>query len=136
VALANYAAFVDRWLRRARAGTPPLTDRKIYALSGVSTSTLSRWRNAQGTQLPEIEKVRAFCRVVGAPVDEALAALGLTDEPAEATPEAPLPADVQIILRRLADPNTPESEREFIRLSLQMLADRAAASGKARPEAS
>lgn len=128
MARARYAAFVDRSMRRARENG--LSDRKIASLSGLSTATLHRWRNAQGKELPEIEKVRRFCHAVEASLDEALQALGLTDSAPTATPEAPLPRDVQTILRRLSDPNTPETEREFIRRSLEMLADRVSSDGR------
>ncbi|WP_143232261.1 XRE family transcriptional regulator [Actinoplanes regularis] len=130
VALARWAEFVNRALRSVR---PALSDRKIYELSGISTSTLSRWRNAKGTQLPEIDRVKVFCRVVGASLTEAMAVLGMTDDDPQATPEAPLPPDVQIILRKLADPSTPEADRDFIRQSLEMLADRARSVGKTKP---
>ncbi|WIM97801.1 helix-turn-helix transcriptional regulator [Actinoplanes oblitus] len=140
VALANWALFVDRWLRAVRShDLPPaqrLTDRKIYELSGISTSTLSRWRNAKGTQLPELDRVQAFCRVVGAPIDDAMAALGLTREPPQATPEMPVPADVQIILRKLVDPNTSAADRAFIVQSLQVLANHVRATAHRKPEAS
>lgn len=128
VARARYAAFVDRSMRIARENG--LSDRKVAALSGLSTATLHRWRNAQGKELPEIEKVRTFCEAVGASLDDAMAALGLTGDGPTPTPEPPLPREVQVILRRLNDPNTPEIERQFIRQSLEMLADRAAANAR------
>lgn len=128
VARARWAAYVDRAMRQARQNG--LTNRKIAALTGLSTGTLHRWRTADGIELPEIEKVRVFCQVVEADLNEALNALGLTDSPPAPTPEPPLPRDVQIILRRLADPHTPDAEREFIRRSLEMLADRIGAEGR------
>jgi hypothetical protein len=117
VARARFAVFVDRALENARAAG--LTDRAIQRESGVAT-----WRAAEGRGLPELPKVRAFCTATGASVDEAMRALGMTDEAPAATPEPPLPRDVRIILRKLADPSTPDTEREFIRMTLQMLAER------------
>lgn len=124
VARAHFATFVDRALDNARLAG--LTDREIARRSGVATSTFHRWRTAQGRGLPELPKVRAFCDVTGASIDEAMRVLGMTDAAPTPTPEPPMPRDVRIIMRRLADPNTPEPEREFIRQSLAMLAERAA----------
>lgn len=101
-----------------------MTDRKIYKASGVASSTFHRWRLGQGTELPQISKVRAFCSATGASIDDAMKALGMTDAAHEPTPEPPLPNDVRIILRRLADPNTPEVQKQLIRMTLQMLAER------------
>lgn len=126
VTRARFSAFVERTLEAARARG--MTDRGIARESKVAASTFHRWRNGRWSEPPQLDKVRAFCAATGASLDEALAALGMTEKAPAATPEPPLPRDVRIILRRLADPNTPESEREFIRMSLQMLAGRAAAS--------
>jgi hypothetical protein len=122
VARARFAQFVARALDNARAGG--MTDREIQRQSGVATSTFHRWRHAQGRGLPELPKVRAFCAATGASVEEAMRVLGMTDEAPIATPKPPLPREVRVILRKLADPTTPETEREFIRMTLQMLAER------------
>jgi hypothetical protein len=124
VARARFAVFVDRALESARLAG--MTDREIQRVSGVATSTFHRWRQQQGRGLPELPKVRAFCEATGASIDEAMRVLGMTDSAPEPTPEPPLPRDVRIIMRRLADPNTPEREKDFIRQSLAMLAERAA----------
>jgi transcriptional regulator with XRE-family HTH domain len=133
VARARFAVFVERALIDARAHGA--TDRSIARDSGVATSTFHRWRLGQGESLPKLPKVRAFCEATGASIDEAMRVLGMTDEGPGPTPEPPLPRDVRIIMRRLADPNTPEAERDFIRMSLQMLAARASASTRAEERA-
>jgi hypothetical protein len=122
VARARFADFVDRALKIARDNG--MTDRKISALSGVATSTFHRWRTGEIKGLPKLPQVRAFCEAVGASVDEAMRVLGMTDLAPIPTPEPPLPRDVRIILRKLADPNASEIDKQFIRLSLQMLASR------------
>lgn len=123
VARARFAVFVERALEGARLRG--MTDREIQRVSGVATSTFHRWRQQQGRGLPELPKVRAFCEATGASVEEAMRVLGMTDAAPEPTPEPPLPRDVRIILRRLADPNTSDADRQFIRMTLQMLAERA-----------
>lgn len=130
VARARFATFVDRALEGARA--QGLTDREVQRRSGVATSTFHRWRTAQGRGLPELSKVRAFCDATGASTEEAMRVLGMTDGGPQPTPEPPLPRDIKLILRRLADPNTPDEEVRFIRMTLQMLAERIP--GEARRE--
>lgn len=124
VARAKFAAAVDRALRQARGRG--LTDKQIYAKTGVSTSTFHRWRTQQISELPDLDKVRGFFRALDANVDEALAAFGMSESIAPApTAEPPLPEDVRIILRKLADPNIPEDRKAVIRAMLQMLAEQA-----------
>jgi hypothetical protein len=132
VARARFAAFVDRALDNARA--QGLTDREIQRRSGVATSTFHRWRSAEGRSLPKLPQVRAFVGAVGASLDEAMRVLGMTDAEPEPTAEPPLPRDVRVILRRLADPNTSEEERKFIRMTLAMLAERTPARPADRSE--
>lgn len=124
VARARFAAWVDRALRQARAND--LTDRKIFELSGVSTSTFHRWRTQQAKTLPKLDKVKAFAGATGASIEDAMQALGMTDSTPQPTPEPPLPPEIRLIMRRLADPNTSEDEKDFIRKSLQLLAGHAA----------
>jgi transcriptional regulator with XRE-family HTH domain len=123
VARDRFALFVKRALDDARARG--MTDREIARVSGVATSTFHRWRTAEARGLPELPKVRAFCQAVGASVEDAMRALGMTDSGPQPTPEPPLPQDVRVILRRLTDPNTPDAQKQFIRMTLQMLAERA-----------
>lgn len=122
VARARFARFVERALVQARNNG--LTDREIQRRSGVATSTFHRWRTQEGKSLPKLPQVRAFCEATGASLDEAMRALGMTEEAPQATPELPLPDDVRIILRKLADPNVSEDEKAPIRMVLQMLAAR------------
>lgn len=122
VARARFAAWVDRALRQAQDNG--LSYRKIEQASGIAASTVHRWRTQQAKTLPQLPKVKAFAAATGASLEDAMQALGMTDSGTAPTPEPPLPTDVRKILRRLGDPNTPEAEREFIRMSLQMLADR------------
>lgn len=133
VARARFAAFVDRALRDAR--TRGMTDRDIARRSKVATSTFHRWRQADGRGLPELDRVRAFCDAVGASVEDAMQALGMTDASPEPTPELPMPEDVRKILRKLADPNEPEESKQFLRMSLSLLAGRTAERPERRGQA-
>lgn len=131
VARAQFAVWVRRALDQARMSG--LTDREIARRSGVATSTFHRWRVAEGKGLPRLPQVRAFADATGASLRDAMHALGMTEEPPEPTPEPPLPRDVVTILRRLADPNTPADEVQFIRMTLQLLAQHAAGGRRRQP---
>lgn len=133
VARARFARFVQRALQAARDSG--LTDREIAKKTGVGTSTFHRWRKGEGRELPEMNRVIAFCVGIGASVDEAMAALGAGDSRASSTaPEPPLPPEVRIILRQLADPNVPDRDKLVIREMLKLLAEQADRRGRQRRE--
>lgn len=102
-----------------------MTDKDIAEATGIGPSTFHRWRRGAGKELPELEKVLAFCAGLGVPEAGALAALGLTPQRDNPEPEPPLPPEVRTILRRLADPNVPQSDKLVIREMLKMLAEQA-----------
>lgn len=129
VARARFARFVRRALDAAR--DRGMTDREIARITGVGTSTFHRWQRGEGRELPELDRVRAFCVGVGASVDEAMRALGASDiRTPSPEPEPPLPPEVRTILRKLADPNIPQSDKVVIREMLLMLAERAEQRGR------
>src|SRR4051812_28270891 len=131
VARARFARWVTRALESARARG--LTDREIARRSNVATSTFHRWRLAEGKGLPRLPQVAAFCEAPGASIDAAMSPLGMTGAAPDPPPEPPLPRDVLVILRRLSDPNVPETEKQFIRMTIAMLAERAV--GRRREQA-
>lgn len=102
-----------------------MNDKAIHAATGVSPSTFHRWRRGEGRELPETEKVIAFCNGLGISTAGALAALGISPQRDNPEPEPPLPPEVRTILRRLADPNVPQSDKLVIREMLKMLAEQA-----------
>jgi transcriptional regulator with XRE-family HTH domain len=122
VARARFARFVKVALDAARERG--MTDADIKAATGVGPSTFHRWKRGEGRELPELEKVQAFCEGLGVSVVGAMTALGLNpakrDNP---EPEPPLPPEVRTILRRLADPNVSQSDKLVIREMLKMLAE-------------
>lgn len=118
----RFARFVARTLASAR--DRGMTDKAIHAATGVPPSTFHRWQKGQFVTAPDLDKVKRFCEGMGVDPSAAMTALGMTPGRDDTEPEPPLPKDVRIILRRLADPNTPEAERQVIRMTLQMLANR------------
>lgn len=119
----RFARFVDRALRRASdAG---ISHRQIAEASGVGTSTFHRWRRGELRELPELDRVRAFCAATGASFEDAMAALGLTPARDNPEPEPALPQSIRVILRALADPNVPDRDKQMLSEFLQMAADRA-----------
>ncbi|MBX6357777.1 MAG: helix-turn-helix domain-containing protein [Micromonosporaceae bacterium] len=119
----RFARFIDRALKRA--SDMGISHRQIAEASGVGTSTFHRWRRGELRELPELDRVRAFCAAAGASFTDAMAALGLAAGRDNPEPEPVLPAEVRIILRYLADPTISDRDKLVVRETLLMLADRA-----------
>ncbi len=119
----RFARFVERALAAARYRG--MTDKDIEKATGVMSSTFHRWRRGEVRTMPGLAKVRSFCEGVGADLNDAMAALGISGQRDNPEPEPQMDPDLRLILRRMADPNTPAAEKLFIRESLRMLADRA-----------
>lgn len=120
VARARFATFVRRALMAAR--DRGMTDRQIAKETGLAASTFHRWQRGEGRELPELEKVRAFCAGTGANLSEALDALGMSGRRDTPEPEPLIPPEMRAIMRRLADPNVPEKEKMVITEMLRLLA--------------
>jgi len=92
----------------------------------LSRSTLYRWLRGDWREDPQPGQIVALCDALDIPPESAFRILwpGKTDRPSETEP-LPLDPDIEIVLRRLADPTTPEPERFFLRESLKSLAARA-----------
>lgn len=118
----RWAHFVQRTLDAARVRG--MTDRDIEKATGIMSSTFHRWRRGEVRTTPDITKVRAFCDGLGASMDEAMRVLGMTGQRLNPAPEPVIPPEVRTLLRKLADPNTSETDKLFIQESLRMLADR------------
>lgn len=102
-----------------------MTDRTIVAATGIPTSTFHRWARADFRTAPDLDKVRRFCDGLDADPEAAMAALGLTRGRDQTEPDPPLPPEIRVILRRLADPNVSDAEKTLIHEMLAMLAARA-----------
>jgi transcriptional regulator with XRE-family HTH domain len=102
----------------------------VAAHTGIGRSTVFRWLAGDWHDYPELAKVRGFCAALGVPVGSAFRALGLSaSEPASqptagGDADAPIDADVGVILARLADPAVPAAEKKLIRDLLRYLASR------------
>lgn len=123
-----FARFVRRAIDDAREERGwTVTDLATH--TGIGRSTVFRWLAGDWQDYPELAKVRGFCAALDVPVAAAFRALGLPD----GTPtvrrradDAPVEADVQVILARLADPTVPAEEKHQIRDLLRYLARRPA----------
>ncbi|WP_213451546.1 helix-turn-helix domain-containing protein [Rhizomonospora bruguierae] len=119
----RFARLVKRVLEDA--GAAGLTIPQVVERTGVSKSAFYRWRAGEWTKDPRASEVRAFFDGLGVPARLAYQALDWSDPAAqEQAPEVPLEPEIQEILRKLRDPNTPESEKRFLRESIRMLAAR------------
>jgi transcriptional regulator with XRE-family HTH domain len=131
VARARFAQVVKRALRDARERG--MNDAAIAKATGVQPSTFHRWQRGEGTKLPQLEKVRAFCAGLDVPLRPALIALGI-DETREPTPEI-VDADLRDIARTLADPSVSEATKQAIRHTIRALNRSARAERSAREPA-
>lgn len=118
----RFSRFVARLLADARSRN--MTDRDIAKATGVNPSTFHRWQRGDINGAPSIGRVRAFCVGLGVNPRAALLALGLDEGRDSPEPEPALDPDFRMILRALADPNTPDSDKAVIREMLRMLAQR------------
>lgn len=130
---ARWSRFVRRALESAR--TRGLKNKDIQEATGVNPTTFSRWQRGDVRSTPDIATVRAFCRGLGLDLDEALGALGMGAAKDNPAPEPPMPPEIRTLLRKLADPNVPETEKLFIQESLRMLANRGERRGRRAEEA-
>ncbi len=117
----RFAAFVSRALDAARRRG--MTNKDIVAATGVGESTFHRWKRGEGRELPEIDRVRAYCAGLGESTAEAMRALGMAPGRQPTEPEPPLPPEVRTILRKLADPNVSNRDKLVINEMLKLLAD-------------
>lgn len=99
-----------------------MNDAAIEQATGLAASTYYRWRGGQwGREWPRLQQVIDFCKGLGIPEEDAFAALGLRGERTPTAP-APLDPDMVRVLRALADPNVPKTEKDAIRLMMRRLA--------------
>jgi transcriptional regulator with XRE-family HTH domain len=120
-----FAAFIRKALEDART-TRAWTNSEVARQTGVSRQTIHRWVRGDWVSDPEPERVVAFCEGLGINPTTAFGILGW-DRSAAARPAAPPPPmdpDIEALLRRLLDPNTPEAEKYHIRETVRYLAYR------------
>ncbi|GGM12431.1 MULTISPECIES: helix-turn-helix domain-containing protein [Micromonospora] len=122
-----FARFVRRAIDDARE-TRGWTVTDLATHTGVGRSTVFRWLAGDWQDYPELAKVRSFCTALDLPVTAAFRALGLPEAGRvggqRRGEEAPVEADVRVILDRLADPTIAAEEKHHIRDLLRYLAHR------------
>lgn len=100
-----------------------LTVAEIEKRTGVTNTTMYRWRDGDWTKDPRPGQVRAFCAGLEIPWEPAFRVLGwTTDQEQVSEPEPILPPEIREILRVLNDPNVSETEKAAIRQMLQLIA--------------
>lgn len=121
---ANFAAFVHRALAHAKAARG-WSIPQVAKESGVGDSTIYRWRDGDWTRSPYADQVAAFCDALDIPVTVAFEILwpGKSSRP-RATAPMPSDPDLEVLARRLADPNVPDQEKYLIREVIRGLAAR------------
>lgn len=119
-----FARWVERALHDAKINRG-WTRTKVIEESGVRRTTLYRWLRGDWSDEPEAAKVRDFCDALDIPPMIPFMILwpGKRDRAPEPAP-APMDPDVELVLRRIADPTVPETEKYHIRETIRSLAVR------------
>lgn len=124
--------FAD-WVKRALAHAKMaqgLSVPAIAEIAGIGNQTIYRWAKAGGTELPDPDRVVAFCDAIDVAPDEPFRILWPGKNEAAPAPEPiPLDGELQLLMRRLHDPSVSEFEKEFIRETVRQLAARAGRPG-------
>lgn len=102
----------------------------------MSNSTIYRWIHGSGAKAPSPEQIVAFCDALD--LDPAVPfrilwpgrASSSDDHRADQAPD--IDPVVAAIARKLEDPNLPDSERDFLRETLRMLAARPSQTAESR----
>jgi transcriptional regulator with XRE-family HTH domain len=125
----RFADWVKRAVARAKEAQG-LSVPEIAKRAEIGNQTIYRWIKAEGKELPEPDRVVAFCDAIDVPPDEPFRILwpGKND-PATAPEPIPLSGDLALLMRRLHDPSVSEFEKEFIRETVRQLAARPARPG-------
>lgn len=120
----HFTRFVRRAVNRAKESRQWSIER-IAKEAGVGAATIYRWLEGDWVKSPQGDAVQAFCNALGIPPGIAFGILWPGEDDRPATPE-PLPTSpaVEVIMRKLNDPNVPESEKYHIRQTLESLAAR------------
>lgn len=102
-----------------------MTVPQIEKATGVAKTTFYRWRDSGWTRDPSGTQVRAFFDGLNVPYRLAYTALDWADpETGTAQSDLPIEPEIREILRKLNDPSIPETEKQFLRESIKMLASR------------
>lgn len=108
--------------------------KRMRAVTNMSGAELSRrlkvdratiWRWETGKQKPDsLPLVQAFADLFGLALDDVLAAAGLRPAGAESPPQQPpLDPDLEMLLQKLSDPHVDDATKDYIRLTLRVLAN-------------
>lgn len=120
-----FAAFIRKALHDARS-TRAWTGTEVSRRTGVSRQTINRWVRGDWSTDPEPERVVAFCEALGIEAGVAFRILDWDRSEAAlpAVPPPPMDPDIEALLHRLLDPDTPDADKYHIRETVRYLAYR------------
>lgn len=126
-----FAAFIRKALHDARM-VRTWTGTEVSRRTGVSRQTINRWVRGDWSTDPEPERVVAFCEALGIQAVVAFRILGWDRSPATRSNalQPLMDPDIEALLRRLLDPETPAAEKYHIRETVRYLAYRPRAGSK------
>ena len=108
----SWAEYLRRMTER-----PGWSVARLARESGIHRATLFRWMSGKGGA--NVTSVRAIARALGDEPSNALRAAGNMEGATEET----LHPDLQLLQRRLSDPNVPAAEKAAIETALRYLAE-------------
>lgn len=119
-----WSAFVRRALKLAKEdrgwSIPQVAER-----AKISNTTIYRWQDGNWREAPSADAIEAFCDALDIDPKHAFAVLWPGRAAGTPPPEpAPLDRDIELIARRLRDPNVSEADKIIIRGTLRHLLGR------------
>lgn len=121
----RFTDFVRKMVSRAREirGWDP-RDIAEHSNGAVSMNTIYRWIKGDWVEPPEGNKLAGFCKALDIPPSVAFSILWPDGDRATAPEPIPVSPAMELIARKLEDPNVPDVEKYLISQTLETLAAR------------
>jgi transcriptional regulator with XRE-family HTH domain len=121
----QFARFVRRAVDRAKE-TQRWTIERIAKEAKIGPATIYRWMDGEWKKSPEANAVLRFCAALGIPQEIPFGILWPEDDKVRQADTEPLSASpaIEVIMRKLADPNVSDVEKYHINETLESLASR------------
>lgn len=119
----RFASFWRAELERAEG--LGMTVPKIAKAAGIGSNTIYRWRDGGWPGMPKPDQIVAVCDILDIDPQIPMGILWPGKRTRAQTPQPrELPREVESLLRKLEDPEVPETEKYLIQETLRSLAAR------------
>lgn len=121
----QFARFVRRAVDRAKE-TQRWSLERVAKEAKIGPATIYRWMDGEWKESPDPRRVERFCAALGIPQEIPFGILWPADNKISKGETEPLSASpaIEIIMRKLADPNVSDVEKYHINQTLESLASR------------